>query len=485
MSGPGASGDAVVIGGGIGGLVSAALLAAQDRRVMLFEASDRLGGFQHRFTRAGFHIEPHFHFLQDAGAGRPVRQLLERLGIDIEMLPLDPVAELHFPDHRLTIGNDRKAFIAQLSAAFPQESSGIASMFYVMRAVYEAATRRQFSPMLAQYAGDTVEVFVDRFLVDRRLKAIVSAWSMYFGYPPSQIAALAIVVFSEACWDGGNHHPRGGIATLVDALRRRIERGGGVIRTNAPVARIRVREARVCGVVLQDGSRIDCDTVIAAIDARSALCDLPDDRSLAAVADSRLAPLRRFRSPFCVYLGVRGEGLDLRGGAAVRLLFAGDDLEAQDRAQRALDTAQAPLSIGIPTRMNPGLAPDGHDLVILYSFIDNERIGLLLGDAAAARAYAQGLLQQADRHLPGLAERVVMLETSATLSAGLYTARTAGAIGWEPAPTMLSQMPGPETEIGGLFLAGQWTCSGGGMNNVMASAQSAVTAAQQWRPARA
>ena len=46
--------DAVVVGTGVGGLCTAALLARYDRRVLLVEAHDVVGGCAHSFDRGGY-----------------------------------------------------------------------------------------------------------------------------------------------------------------------------------------------------------------------------------------------------------------------------------------------------------------------------------------------------------------------------------------------------------------------------------------------
>ncbi len=80
--------DAVVIGGGIGGLVAARELALGGLTVTLLEASDRLGGTVARHTVGGIEL--------DAGAesfatrGSTVRRLAADLGLGDEIVQPDP-----------------------------------------------------------------------------------------------------------------------------------------------------------------------------------------------------------------------------------------------------------------------------------------------------------------------------------------------------------------------------------------------------------
>jgi all-trans-retinol 13,14-reductase len=469
--------DTIVIGGGLGGLASAALLAHHGQRVLLCESEDRLGGFQHRFESGGFRFEPNFHFLQDAAAGRPVQQLLATLGIEHTFRRLDPVARLYYPDGTRDIPNDRAAFIDGLERDFPSEANGIDALFAESLALYRALTRQQPSPLLATYGGDTMHDFVARFVHDPRLQAITSAWAAYFGYGSAQITALGIIVFTESCWDGGIHHPVGGIGAIIDTLRATIEQHSGDIRLATPVSGIMTRNARTCGVRLRDGSVVQARAVISTIDTLSTLRDMIDDPSLATATAAPFAGIVRFRSPFAVYLGVRSDGLDLDTGAAVRITFRSYDLQAQDRAQCEGNIENAPLPMGIPTRVTPELAPSGHHIVILYTFMPGSSVQALLQDSARANTFAQRMVRRAEQAIPGLGRNIVVMETSASRTRMLYNPNSLGALGWSPHPHTLPRMPDHRSSIAGLFLAGQWTRSGGGINNVLASAQAAASLA--------
>ena len=468
----------VVIGGGIGGLTAGALLARQGKRVALLEASDRLGGYQCRIEKNGFSIEPHFHFLQDVSPGKPVAALLQILGITLDLVRVDPIAQFTFPDRTVTFPNDRAAFIATLKSDFPGEVQGITKLFAAMSDFYAAIKKLpEPSPLFVQYGADSIGDFLSRFISDPKLKTIVGAWAAYFGYGTSHIAALAIVTFTEACWDGGVFHPRGGITALVAALRDCIESHGGSVRLGSKVARINIDQQQVHGVTLDDGAVFAADSIISNVDAMTTLRDLAGIENVGAECIGQLQKLERFRSPFCVYLGVNAAGLELSGIAAVQVVYPSYDSDVMDRAQLAGDIEHAPLPFGIATRSNPQLAPPGHEILILYTFIPNNAIDALLDDESRALAYARRLVKQAERAIPGLTDRVVLMETSASLTPALYTTNTKGALGWAPDAQTLPQMPPHHTPVKGLYLAGQWTQMGGGMNNVIRSASIAASLA--------
>ena len=79
----------VVVGGGIGGMSMALLLAAAGRRVTLLEACPKIGGFMQRFRRGGVPFDTGFHFT--GGFENVLAQMLQVLGID------DMVKEEYLP----------------------------------------------------------------------------------------------------------------------------------------------------------------------------------------------------------------------------------------------------------------------------------------------------------------------------------------------------------------------------------------------------
>ena len=503
--------DVAILGAGMGGLMAGALLAQRGRKVAVAEAADRIGGYQCRFESDGFGIEPHFHFLQDAGLGRPVRRLLDELGTQLDWRHLDPLVDYTFPDRRFSMPADRAAFIDALKRDFPAEVSGIDRLFATTKAINEAAQRLpELAPVLLRHGGDTVDDLTSRFISSSALKSIVGGWAGYFGYAPAEISALAIGVFTESCFDGGVLHPVGGITAVADALRSKIEGRGGSVLLRSPVTRVDVASGRVTGVTLASGRRLEAPIVISNLDPMTTFGELVPGDSRAQALSRRLQAVDRFRSPFSVFLGVRDDALCLEGCSPVQVVFPG----YQDGEHLAGDAEQAPVSAGIPTLMNPQLAPAGHHIVLLYTFVGTERMKALLADETLASEFARRLVSTAEQGLPGLRRAVVSMTTSTSAMRGIYSPTTVGALGWAPTPTVLigsrvaarvlrnpvvaatagaavrivpglaawfaarSTVPGVTTPIHGLFLSGQWTRHGAGMNNVFASAADAAAAAE-------
>ena len=66
--------DDLVIGAGMGGLTTAALLAARGRRVLVLEAHDVPGGYAHTFTVGKYRFCAQVHYVFGCGEGEPVER---------------------------------------------------------------------------------------------------------------------------------------------------------------------------------------------------------------------------------------------------------------------------------------------------------------------------------------------------------------------------------------------------------------------------
>ena len=73
--------DAVVVGGGVGGLTAAGLLSARGLRVLLLEREQKTGGYVTGFFRDGFYFDATGAFVAACGEGGEFRQILESLGV--------------------------------------------------------------------------------------------------------------------------------------------------------------------------------------------------------------------------------------------------------------------------------------------------------------------------------------------------------------------------------------------------------------------
>ncbi|MCZ7542386.1 MAG: phytoene desaturase family protein [Anaerolineae bacterium] len=180
---------------------------------------------------------------------------------------------------------------------------------------------------------------------------------MYLGLSPFDApATYSLLQYTELV--GGVWFPVGGMYRVVTSLAEIAEAHGVRFQYNAPVARIDVDGSRAAGVVLEDGTRLDADLIVANADLPYVYSDLLPDR---AAAD-RLARKQYTSSAIMFYWGVDKVYPQL----GVHNVFLADAYRASfDRifADHTLPDAPS-LYIHAPARADASAAPEGRDTLM-------------------------------------------------------------------------------------------------------------------------
>jgi phytoene dehydrogenase-like protein len=115
----------------------------------------------------------------------------------------------------------------------------------------------------------------------------------------------------------------------------------------------------------------------------------------------------------------------------------------------------------IPTLVDPSLAPPGEHIVNAICFVPYD---VAESWPLAKARFAEMLLQETDRILPGFRDGLTFSDFASPLTLEKFSRNHRGAIyGWENTPGhTASKRPNHKTSIQGLYLSGQWTQPGAG-----------------------
>ena len=132
--------DAIVIGSGLGGLVTATQLAAKGAKVLVLERYTIPGGSGGSFQRSGYTFDVGASMIFGFGENGYTNLLTRALGDvgeKIDTFP-DPVQLAYHLPNDLEIAVDRKyeQFIADLTSHFPHEASGIKQFYDICWKVF-------------------------------------------------------------------------------------------------------------------------------------------------------------------------------------------------------------------------------------------------------------------------------------------------------------------------------------------------------------
>ncbi|MFB9239586.1 phytoene desaturase family protein [Plantactinospora siamensis] len=480
----------VVIGAGVGGLATAARLAAAGHEVTVYERSDVVGGKLGRYARS----TPVGEFAFDTGPSlltlpQVFAELFEATGAKLDeyldLVPLDPIVRHRFADgSTLDSCADPAVFAERIGTAFgPAAADDWQRLWRRAGRVWDASWRdilhrRIDSPLslapLAWRLGDlaaiapgrTLRGLGRRYLRDPRLRTLLDRYATYTGADPRRApAALVAIPYAELTF--GGWYLRGGLGTLADALLSRCLDLGVVVQTGAAVTAIDAAGGRVQGVRLAGAAApVRADVVVANVDALTVYRDLlPSPARLARLADRSLGG-------FVLLLGVRGPS-----GLAHHNVFFPQDYDAEfdavfgapGRGRPARPAADPTVFVTVAD--DPLVRPAGHES--WFVLVNAARQGTSTGAVdwrrpGVAQAYA-------DRILAVLAERGVDVRDRLVFSEVRTPADLAGATG-APGGTIYGTAggllrPPNRGPAQGLFLVGGSTHPGGGLPMVTLSAQ--------------
>lgn len=324
--------DAIVIGSGIGGLATAALLARYARkRVVVVERHYVVGGFTHAFHRPGYEWDIGVHYIGQVQApDSPLRAAFDNLTDGrLEWSPMPDVYDrVRIGDHEYEFVAGRERFCERLKTYFPAEARAIdrylravqscvrtGAAYFIEKALPRPVARLAGpllrAPFLRWARSTTAEVLAG-MTMSRGLKAVLTAQWGDYGLPPAESSFAVHATVAEHYLEGASF-PVGGAPSIAASFAPTIESAGGQIAFSAEVREILLDGAqRASGVRMQDGREIRAPVVVSDAGAWNTFASLlPPVAPGVSSALKELSALRPSKAHLCLYVGARGSAAEL------------------------------------------------------------------------------------------------------------------------------------------------------------------------------
>jgi all-trans-retinol 13,14-reductase len=302
----------VVIGGGLGGLFTGALLAKEGCRVTVLEKNKQIGGGLQTFYRRGVGFESGMHLLGGIRPGGSIYKLCRYLGImdkmDIRDVDHDCMDEITYLSDGKTyrVPEGKENFIAYFQHEFPDEATHIRdyveALFAIVNEIDFFYLRTSNSHIYTH--GEQFMWPADRliahFIGNEKLRDVLAymnpMYGGYAGHTPAYIHALINVLYIS-----GPSRFAGNSQQMAEALRGVIEAHGGCVAGGDPVTGIDITDRELTAVSTRSGCRYTADKYVAAIHP-AALLQLTDAKAFSRAFRTRIASAPNSYSSFCVYV---------------------------------------------------------------------------------------------------------------------------------------------------------------------------------------
>ncbi|OGP89450.1 MAG: hypothetical protein A2157_13370 [Deltaproteobacteria bacterium RBG_16_47_11] len=500
--------DSIVIGAGVGGLISAAKLLKAGLRVLILERNPHPGGTAYVYQRKGFSFP-----MGPLGFSSPemIRETLDDLDVGENL----EFSRVHYRikafDLDIPISLPFTEMTNELAGLFFSDAQGIERFFKEIEAILtsQKSLSADTPDSTSRHpSGISASSYLHNLIKDWRLRRVLGSIGTREPYSSLPLlAAMWNLMGREGIW-----YPKEEMQSFCERLSRAVasanihltndpqrrKDGFGEIRLNKEVAKIRVKKGEILGVTLRDGTNIDSGSVISNADYKTTFIRLLEPQAVPPEWYDAVSNARQTGSILQVCLGVDARKVDLSPfNEATRLIYrintdGSNEKELNWNAQ-AIDPealASQELEVSLWGDMNR-LPLDGKGAAIvirteaehhhftkyrsLYSRIPTYQ------EYKIRLSYA--LIHEIDHLLPGLKKAILAMDVATPLTFEDQGGRSGGAVaGWswdyadfqDNQPRELIRTP-----VRGLYMAGYQAFSAlfmGGVPTAMESGKRAARA---------
>jgi len=412
--------DAVVIGAGIGGLMTAAGLAQAGKTVLVLEQLSFIGGKYTHLTYRGYALTTAAWTCP--GPESRVGKLCRRLGAEIEWVTIH---DTRARGDQWVVMRDGRRF-RSLDEAQETLVGGPGGMAQVYRWIAD-----MYDPRVTYPDTMTARQYIERFFPGNEAYTRYVETIITYCFASQTVDTFSAMETKRAIVDSIEQMAHwgtavGGTAAIVEGVAQVIRRYGGQIATCTRVDAIEVQDGRATGVILADGRRITADVII----HNAGL-----NRLLHLVGEENLPPdyVSRLRSA-------------VPATVAALILGTTEPLLGPDHSLLHTMGWERTLNTYAPTFFDPGLAPEGRHILDVFWVME---------PPYDRRRELDLVLAQLHEVFPQF-DALVELQVPMFFS-GMWTAEMAHRIGQSGADRL-----DPQSPIAGLYLVG-YDCIGYGM----------------------
>jgi prolycopene isomerase len=476
--------DAIVIGSGIGGLVTATQLAAKGAKVLVLERYLIPGGSGGYFERQGYRFDVGASMIfgfGDKGTTNLLTRALAAVNVNLETIP-DPVqVHYHLPDGlEIRVHRNYQKFLQELIEIFPQQQHGIRQFYDECWNVFNCLNAMELLSLeepryltrvffqhpgaclgLVKYLPQNVGDYAQQYITDPILLKFIDIECYIWSVVSADMTPMinAGMVFSDRHY-GGINYPKGGVGQIALKLVEGLRKAGSQIQYQARVKQILTENGRAVGVQLATGEIYRGKRIVSNATRWDTFEQLLSATELPAAEKKWQQRYQKSPSFLSLHLGVEASVLPLGTECHHVILEEWDKMEAPEGT----------IFISIPTLLDPDLAPEGYHILHVFtpSWIEDWQ-GMSAHEYEEKKEAAAGrIIERLEKIFPGLDAGLDYMEIGTPRTHRRYLGRVDGSYGPIPRRKLLGLlgMPFNRTSIPGLYCVGDSTFPGQGLNAV-------------------
>ncbi|MGB3614931.1 MAG: C-3',4' desaturase CrtD [Elainellaceae cyanobacterium] len=441
------SGRVVVVGAGIGGLTTAALLAHQGYQVTVYDQALVPGGCASTFKRRGFTFDVGATQVAGLEPGGIHHQIFNQLNIPLpEAHPCDPACAVYLPGETepVSVWRDPERWQAERQRQFPGSEPfwqclaklfDISWRFQSREPVLPPRSAWDLGQLVTAVRPDTLLTLPYALLTvgqllrlyglqgDRRLHTFLDLQLKLYSQVNADETALlyAATALGVSQLPQGLYHLQGSMQVLSDRLVESLERDGGSLHMRHSVEHIYTRDGQAAAVEVRDQKTgktwiESADHIVANVTAQN-LTQLLDSQTPSGYRH-RVDKLPPASGAFVIYLGVTQDAVPNHCSPHLQFLYDYDGPIGENNS----------LFVSV-SRPGDGRAPDGHATVIASSFVDPRPWWQTEDYEALKQRYTQEAIAKLGQFFTLNDDTIVHCEAATPRTFARFTAREQGIVG--------------------------------------------------------
>lgn len=506
--------DAIIVGGGIAGLTSAAFLSKNGYKVMLCEKENHVGGLVSSFNYDGFLFDAGVRGIVDSGIVKP---MLKQLDIDLEFVKSVVTIGIEKEFMRVETIDSLKEYRDMLIKLYPDSEGDIDLILLEIRKVmdYMDILYGIENPLFKDLRNDreyiikTLLPWVFKFLaksgkiknfkspVYEYLSRLTDNQSLidiisqhFFQDTPASFALSYFSLYLDY------EYPVKGTYELIDRIKDYIIKTGGVIKTNTQISRLNPTNK---SIIDQNNNYFEYDQLIWAADCNQLYkaidLDLIKDIKIKKAVEEQknlLIGKRGGDSIYSFFLAVDLDKEYFRSRSSGHMFYTPNKngqskiFNKLKKVSKSSDKQEifnwmseyleyTTYEIAIPSLRNEELAPAGKTGLVVSVLMDYDFISNIkdLGFYKEFKTFSEDkIIEVLDRSIYGdIGKNVIHRFSSSPLTIERLSGNLDGGItGWAftndiiPAPSKMTAVENScKTPIPDVLQAGQWTFSPSGL----------------------
>lgn len=466
--------DVVIIGSGLGGLVSANILAKEGYSVCVLEKNNQYGGNLQTFVREKTIFDTGVHYIGGLNKGQNLYQYFKYLGIidDLKLKKLDDdgfdIVTFDNDENEYMHSQGYEKFIKNLVTQFPEEENAIKTYCDKLKSVCEKFPLYKLKLGKPYYENSDIfslkaKDFIDSITKNKKLRAVLAGTNfLYAGdssRTPFYVHALTINSYIESayrCVNGGSQ--------ISKLLIRRLKENGGDVFKRHEVIKFGFEDKKITSVFTRNGKQINGNLFISNIEPKLTLQLAGEDKFRKAYAN-RIKNIESIIAGFSLYIVLKPNTFKYHNKNYYHIKDSNKVWDGQDYTQESWPEGYM-VSMGI----NKKTTQWGESLTVLtymrYEEVEpwTNTFNTVVNKNERGQSYeefkaekAEVLITQLEKKFPNIRECIQETHTSTPLSYRDYIGSNRGSIyGYvKDADNPLRSFISPRTKIKNLLLTGQ------------------------------